>query len=214
MLTVKCSWLDAFFASADRMYASCLFLCLFSGCIARCCCPSPFCTFEVPLVSMRPHKGTVTSKTLHRGGAFAGRAPLFGKVDITMSVGVEQAFSVVQELHAQSVLGNPRYSSPCLLNDTTDACWTPSGCGVQNEAESGAALAAKEAAIADQALAVEAAEKAAKAAEEEHERLQTEYQGMCAGVATGKEDSQTLTDRVRLSPPGLVRNRGRASGGR
>lgn len=57
-------------------------------------------------------------------------------------------------------------------------------------------MKAKEAAIAEQIKAVDAAEASLKEAEEEHARLQEEYQGMCAGVASSKEESRTLTDQV------------------
>ncbi|CAM9840030.1 unnamed protein product [Ectocarpus sp. 8 AP-2014] len=66
-----------------------------------------------------------------------------------------------------------------------------------NEEESGAAVVAKETAIKEQAKAVEAAEAAVEKAEGEHGSLQKEYQDMCAGVATEKEDSRTLTDQAR-----------------
>lgn len=66
----------------------------------------------------------------------------------------------------------------------------------QNEEESGAAVAAKEVAVAEQVKAVTAAETAVQEADAEHARLQKEYQGMCAGVATEKEESRTLTDQV------------------
>lgn len=68
----------------------------------------------------------------------------------------------------------------------------------QNEAESGDAVKAKEAAITEQAKAVGAAEGRLKKAEAEHACLQEEYQGMCAGVASKKEESRTLTDQVGL----------------
>ena len=48
-----------------------------------------------------------------------------------------------------------------------------------------------------QVKVVETAEAVVKEAEEEHARLQKEYQDMCAGVATEKEGSRTLTDQVR-----------------
>ncbi|CAM9771112.1 unnamed protein product, partial [Ectocarpus sp. 4 AP-2014] len=67
----------------------------------------------------------------------------------------------------------------------------------KNEEESGAAVVAKETAIKEQAKAVEAAEAAVEKAEGEHASLQKEYQDMCAGVATEKEDSRTLTDQAR-----------------
>ncbi|CAN0229623.1 unnamed protein product, partial [Ectocarpus sp. 12 AP-2014] len=67
----------------------------------------------------------------------------------------------------------------------------------KNEEESGAAVVAKEMAIKEQAKAVEAAEAAVEKAEGEHASLQKEYQDMCAGVATEKEDSRTLTDQAR-----------------
>ncbi|CAM9891855.1 unnamed protein product, partial [Laminaria digitata] len=60
----------------------------------------------------------------------------------------------------------------------------------------GDAVKAKEAAIAEQTKVVEAAEASLKEAEEEHARLQEEYQGMCAGVASNKEESRTLTDQI------------------
>ncbi|CAM9477580.1 unnamed protein product, partial [Ectocarpus sp. 6 AP-2014] len=67
----------------------------------------------------------------------------------------------------------------------------------KNEEESGAAVLAKETAIKEQAKAVEAAGAAVETAEGEHGSLQKEYQDMCAGVATEKEDSRTLTDQAR-----------------
>eukprot|EP00903_Cladosiphon_okamuranus_P020312 g18637.t1 len=66
----------------------------------------------------------------------------------------------------------------------------------KNEEESGAAVAAKEAAIVDQVKVLETAAAAVKEAEAEHARLQKEYQDMCAGVATEKEGSRTLTDQI------------------
>lgn len=48
---------------------------------------------------------------------------------------------------------------------------------------------------------VETAEAAVKEAEAEHARLQKEYQDMCAGVATEKEGSRTLTDQVKQGTP-------------
>ncbi|CAM9426844.1 unnamed protein product, partial [Ectocarpus sp. 12 AP-2014] len=67
----------------------------------------------------------------------------------------------------------------------------------KNEEESGAAVVTKETAIEEQAKAVKAAEAAVEKAEGEHASLQKEYQDMCAGVATEKEDSRTLTDQAR-----------------
>lgn len=49
---------------------------------------------------------------------------------------------------------------------------------------------------AHQVKVVETAEAAGKEAEAEHARLQKEYKDMCAGVATEKEGSRTLTDQV------------------
>lgn len=43
---------------------------------------------------------------------------------------------------------------------------------------------------------VGAAEATVEKADAEHSCLQKEYQGMCAGVATDKEESRTLTDQV------------------
>ncbi|CAM9911302.1 unnamed protein product [Pylaiella littoralis] len=64
------------------------------------------------------------------------------------------------------------------------------------EEESGAAVSAKEGAIEAQAKVVEAAEAAVNGAEAEHASLQKEYQDMCAGVATEKDDTRTLTDQI------------------
>lgn len=60
---------------------------------------------------------------------------------------------------------------------------------------------------------VETAEAVVKEAEEEHARLQKEYQDMCAGVATEKEGSRTLTDQVRreLNRPDPLQQRKRRS---
>lgn len=68
----------------------------------------------------------------------------------------------------------------------------------QNEEESGALVGAKEAAIAEQAKAVATVEAEAAKAEKGYLSLQKEYQGMCAGVATDREESRTLTDQVRI----------------
>lgn len=71
------------------------------------------------------------------------------------------------------------------------------GCSTaQNEEESGVAVAEKEAAIAEHVKVVGAAEAALEKADTEHSSLHKEYQGMCAGVATEKEESRTLTDQV------------------
>lgn len=43
---------------------------------------------------------------------------------------------------------------------------------------------------------VGAAEATVEKADAEHSCLQKEYQGMCAGVASEKEESRTLTDQV------------------
>lgn len=66
----------------------------------------------------------------------------------------------------------------------------------QNEEESSTLIVAKKSAIEAQVKVIEDAERASKEAEEKHSSLQSEYQGMCAGVATEKEDSRTLTDQV------------------
>lgn len=54
----------------------------------------------------------------------------------------------------------------------------------------------QQAAVADHVKVIAAAEAMVKETEGEHGALQKEYQEMCAGVATNKEESRTLTDQV------------------